>query len=201
LDVEERRAQLVELGLQTFASRTYDEVSIEDVARAAGISKGLLFHYFPTKRAYFVACLRESTKRLLAHMEGVAAPPGSPPIEHLKLALDAYLDYVRARGRAYTALMRSTVSVDPEIAEVVDRTRATLLATLTGGISEVFPTAKTSPILDLALTGWIGLAETMSIAWVERADGDVSHTGAPSRTEVRDVLVTALVALVGTATG
>ncbi|MBP6848431.1 MAG: helix-turn-helix transcriptional regulator, partial [Kofleriaceae bacterium] len=55
LDNDARRAQLLELGQKAFAERTYDEVSIDDIARAAGISKGLLYHYFPTKRDLYVA--------------------------------------------------------------------------------------------------------------------------------------------------
>jgi AcrR family transcriptional regulator len=51
LDVDERRTQLVELGLEHFGERAYDDVSIDAIAEAAGISKGLLYHYFPTKRA------------------------------------------------------------------------------------------------------------------------------------------------------
>src|SRR5690242_4164925 len=68
LDVDERRAQLVALGLAEFGTRTYDDVSIDLIAQAAGISKGLLYHYFPTKRAFYVACVREAAARLLARM-------------------------------------------------------------------------------------------------------------------------------------
>src|SRR5262249_47381912 len=60
LDVDARRAQLVDLGLTEFGTRTYDEVSIDRIAQMAGISKGLLYHYFPTKRAFYVACVREA---------------------------------------------------------------------------------------------------------------------------------------------
>ncbi len=58
LDVEERRKQLVALGNELFSKRTYDEVSIDELARAAGISKGLLYHYFPTKRDFYIATVR-----------------------------------------------------------------------------------------------------------------------------------------------
>ena len=43
--VDERRAQLLALGLRLFAEHSYDEVSIDELARAAGVSKGLLYHY------------------------------------------------------------------------------------------------------------------------------------------------------------
>ena len=66
LDVDERRRQLVELGLDLFGSRSYDEVSIDELAAAAGISKGLLYHYFPTKRDFYVATVREAAAQLVA---------------------------------------------------------------------------------------------------------------------------------------
>ena len=56
--VDERRAQLLSLGLQLFGERSYDEVSIDELAREAQISKGLLYHYFPTKRDLYVAGLQ-----------------------------------------------------------------------------------------------------------------------------------------------
>src|SRR5580765_6635428 len=69
LEVDERRAQLVALGVELFAARSYDEVSIDELARAAGISKGLLYHYFPTKRDFYVATVEEGATQLLARTE------------------------------------------------------------------------------------------------------------------------------------
>src|SRR5580704_2781341 len=65
LEVDARRAQLVRLGIDLFAARAYDEVSIDELARAAGVSKGLLYHYFPTKRDFYIATVREASRQLL----------------------------------------------------------------------------------------------------------------------------------------
>lgn len=201
LEVDERRSQLVELGLAQFASRSYDEVSIELIAHEAGISKGLLYHYFPTKRAFYVACIREAATRLLARIGEV--PRDAPPLDRLRAGLDAYLGYVRAHARAYVALMRGGVGVDPEINAIVDETRASLLAQLTSDMAVVLPggsEAPASPLLHVAVRGWIGLAEAASIAWVEacveaEADGDAKGA-APSATEVRELLAQALIAII-----
>ncbi len=100
-------------------------------------------------------------------------------------------------------LMRGGVGVDREIAAVVDETRATLLAQLTSGIAAFFPTSSPvleSGLLQIALTGWIGLAEAASIAWVEACVAERERVGsgepAPSRAEVRDLLSNALIAIV-----
>ncbi|CAN5917892.1 hypothetical protein BH11MYX3_BH11MYX3_28310 [soil metagenome] len=58
LDNEQRRAELLAMGVAAFAKRHYDEVSIDDLAAKAKISKGLFYYYFPTKRDLYIAGLR-----------------------------------------------------------------------------------------------------------------------------------------------
>ncbi len=106
LDVDERRAQLVELGLSEFAALAYDAVSIDLIAERAGISKGLLYHYFPTKRAFYVACIREAASRLLARVKEantslLASTTAPTPLDELRAGLEAYLAYVRGHGPAF----------------------------------------------------------------------------------------------------
>ena len=169
LDVDERRSQLVALGIAEFGSRPYDEVSIDAVAQTAGISKGLVYHYFPTKRAFYIACVREEpTRRSCRSIERTgrgltvrAAPRAT--------AIDRYLEYVRVHGVAFATLMRSGVGADREITEIIDETRDVLLGLLRTGLGELFPEAVEvkGSLLDVALRGWIGLVESASIAWVE----------------------------------
>src|SRR5277367_5761931 len=91
LDVDERRAQLLALGLAMFSERSYDEVAVDDLARAAGVSKGLLYHYFPTKRDLYVAAIGEAARHLLA--ETTRDRDGAPE-ERLRRGLATYLDFV-----------------------------------------------------------------------------------------------------------
>src|SRR5579871_6959824 len=88
LDVDERRAQLLSLGLAMFSERSYDEVSIDDLARAAGVSKGLLYHYFPTKRDLYVAALEEAARRLV---DATTQDRAGTPEERLRRGLGTYL--------------------------------------------------------------------------------------------------------------
>ena len=97
LDVDERRAQLLALGLDLFSERAYDAISIDEIALAAGISKGLLYHYFPTKRDFYAAAIREASRQLL---EFTRPDESAPPIERMRRVLDAYLAYVERRGPA-----------------------------------------------------------------------------------------------------
>ncbi len=80
LDVDERRRRLLELGADLFTQHAYDELSMAKIAKAAGISKALLYHYFPSKEAYFVATLEEKAAELAARTE---PDPSLPPFEQL----------------------------------------------------------------------------------------------------------------------
>src|SRR3954462_1136940 len=88
LQTDERRRQLLEAGAKVFTERSYDYASMAEVARVAGISKGLLSHYFPSKRDLFVATLEAAA----AELRDLTEPDPSRPIpEQLTTTLDAYL--------------------------------------------------------------------------------------------------------------
>ena len=173
LDLDERRAQLVELALSIFSKHTYDEVSIDDFARKAKISKGLVYHYFPTKRHLYIAGLREAARQLVAAVE----PPSRPieprfeslrdaNLDQITRALEAYFDFVESRGPAFVALMRGGIGSDPEIARVVEETRLTLMTR----VLHQAPRELDRPIVRTALRGWIGFVESASIRWLEKKD-------------------------------
>src|SRR3954447_26586434 len=91
MSTDARREQLVAAGTALFQHRPHTQVSIEEIADAAGVSKGLLYHYFPTKNAFIVAALEGGQPERGARL----APDESlPPIKRLDASLDAFLDYV-----------------------------------------------------------------------------------------------------------
>src|SRR5262249_49547328 len=87
----QRRAQLIALGVQLLATRTLDEVSVEDLAQQAGISRGLLFHYFASKHEFHVEVVRAAAADLLARTE---PDPQLAPMDALRAGLEAFVDYV-----------------------------------------------------------------------------------------------------------
>jgi AcrR family transcriptional regulator len=163
LDVDERRAQLVALGLEQFSARPYDEVSIDEIAAAAGISKGLLYHYFPTKRDFYAAAIREASRRLL---DTTFTPDSVPPLERLRAGLEAYLAYVEQHGAAYSALFRGGIGSDTKVAFLIEETRQRFLERLLEGV----PVAVPAPLLRATLRGWIGFVEAASLDWLEHKD-------------------------------
>lgn len=163
LEVDERRAQLLALGRRIFTTSPYDEVSMDAVAREAGISKGLVYHYFPTKRDYYVATIRDAATELLA----VTEPPDSlPPLERITAGLDAYLAYVERHAAAYASLFRGGVGADPEVFAVVERTRELLLTRILQGAERGVELARV-PAFRLAVRGWVGFVEAVSLDWLE----------------------------------
>lgn len=187
LGVDERRAQLIALGLELFGERTYEEISIDEIARAAGISKGLLYHYFPSKRDFYVATIRAAAEQLVEQVH-VEAERESEPLEGLRRALDAYLDFVDSRAKAFSMLMRGGVGSDPEVSAILDGARGRIVERLLEGVAAEHPL---TPPLRTMLRGWIGLVEASVLEWVDTRDVD--------RVRLREMLVAMLEATVATA--
>jgi AcrR family transcriptional regulator len=184
LDNDARRAQLLLLARKAFSDRSYDEVSIDDLAREAKISKGLLYHYFPTKRDLYVAGLREIADELVERINTV--PTNLPPAERVRAGLDAYLEHISQHARAFVSLMRGGIGSDPEVAEVVDSVRRRLSDRFLEG-SPFKPMLSGNPKFETALQGWIGFVEAATINWC----------AAPklTRDELRDLLSEILLAI------
>ncbi|MFO0651566.1 MAG: TetR/AcrR family transcriptional regulator [Polyangiales bacterium] len=179
-----RRAQLLALGLEMFSARSWDAVQIDDVAQAAGVSKGLLYHYFPTKRAFYAEVVREAARQLV---EMCDTPESMPPHERLTTGLTRYLDFAERHAPAYVTLMRGGIGSDPVVAAIVEDTRRQLLARLQRAVGGDAP----PPTLRLTLRGWLGLVEATSIDWLV--------TRELARDEVLALWVRALLALAPTA--
>src|SRR3712207_9538870 len=88
---EQRRTQLLDLGLTLLATRSLDELSIDVLAEEAGVSRGLLYHYFGNKHAFHEAVVRRAADDLIAQ---TAPPSVGDPLERLLTSMTAYLDYV-----------------------------------------------------------------------------------------------------------
>src|SRR5688572_9812444 len=131
LDVDERRRRLLELGAELFARHGYEELSMARIAREAGISKALLYHYFPSKQAYFAATLEAAAIELA---EVTRPDPSKPPVEQLAAALDAYLGWVERHMGAYDKLIRSVGAV-PEVREMVERVRDETAGRILAGLA------------------------------------------------------------------
>lgn len=161
--MDSRRAQLLDLGLRLFGTRAYDEVSIDDIAAAANVSKGLLYHYFGGKRAFYVAVVSDAAQRLVASIQ----PDRELPAPERALAgLDAYVRFVEERADAYRALVTGGLGADPHIAEILEAARQQIVGIILANLGLPRP----RPAYRLALRSWIGGVEAACADWLHRRD-------------------------------
>ena len=164
LDVDERRRRLLALGAELFTKHAYDELSMAKIAREAGISKALLYHYFPSKEAYFLATLEEKANELA---ERTKPDPELPALEQLSGSLDAYLRWVDENAGSFDKMIRS--SGVPEVRALLDRVRAETAARIVDGLRGDKPA---SPLLRTAVRGWLGFMDGACLDWIEHRDLD-----------------------------
>lgn len=169
LPVDERRDQLLQLGLDLFSRLPYDSVSIDEIADAAGISRGLLYHYFPGKRDFYVAVVRVAVEELIELVEPDAE---LDPAAQLEQALHRYLAYVARRRHGYLTAVRGGLGTDDEIQELTDRFRARVVERVLAGLR-----AEPTPALIIALRAWVGYVETSVLAWLDAGQPDVDLVG------------------------
>src|SRR3954463_3903551 len=130
LHVDERRRQLLEEGARLFATHSYADLSMARIAREAGISKALLYHYFPSKQDFFVATIQQGAEEIARRTE---PDPDLPPFEALAGSLEGYLGWIEENEAAYRRLMEGAGSV-PEVKSLVEGIRAATSARILGGI-------------------------------------------------------------------
>ena len=173
LGVDERRQQLLERGAELFTSHSYDELSMSRIAAEVGISKALLYHYFPSKQAFFEETLNAWAEQLRMRTE---PDPDQPPLEQLTGSLDAFLAMVEENAVAYRNLMDSATSA-PEIRDLVDAVRRQTAERILAALYPDGPAAKART----AVRGWLWFMDGACLDWIEHRD--------LGREELRDLLL------------
>jgi AcrR family transcriptional regulator len=168
LPVDERRRQLLELCTELFARHSFGELSMARIAREAGISKALLYHYFPSKQDLFLATLQQAAEEVRRRTE---PDPALLPAAALAASLDAFLAWVSDNELAYRKLIDSAGAV-PEvgalIAEVRDRTSQRILDGLGAG---------EAPQVRAAVRAWLWFMDGAILDWLEHRDLDRGQLG------------------------
>ena len=185
MSTDERREQLLRAGVELLGRRGHDEVSIEEIAEAAGVSKGLIYHYFPTKKDFVLAALARGQEQLAERLQ---PDPDLDPATQLDTSLDAFLDYVEEHATAYAAIFRRGGGGDPDIASGARRRRAEADGADDGGAGgwERAPAStERSPALEAAVQGWTFFVEGAVLRQLEHGELD--------RPQLRALLRSALV--------
>ena len=166
LTPEQRRAQLLDLGVQLLATRSLDELSIDLLAEEAGISRGLLYHYFGNKHAFHEAVVRRAADDLIAQ---TAPPPGVDPLVRLQVSVAAYVDYVLANFEGYVSLLKGAAGGNEALRAIHDEVRGVLSDRIftqpsPSGDSDNELVADT-PHNRLVVRGWSALCEELVVTW------------------------------------
>ena len=160
LSTEERKQQLLELGLELFNASPYDELSIDAIAKAADISKGLLYHYFKSKRAFYLAVVASAAEQLTTAIEAATETiPEGDSLQRLDAGIDAFLTFVQEHAGAFRFLMRSAKPSDDAVAEIIEGVRSELI--------DKFVHEGTIPVSPIAAEGIIAFIEATSLRWLE----------------------------------
>jgi AcrR family transcriptional regulator len=136
LSPEDRRAELLALGAEVFGKRPYDEVRIDEIAERAGVSRALMYHYFPDKRAFFAAVVKDEADRLYeaTNREPVS---GLTMFEEVRVGVLAYMAYhdqnPEAAWAAYVGLGRS----DPVLLGIDEEAKSRQLEHIMERVGEV----------------------------------------------------------------
>jgi AcrR family transcriptional regulator len=136
LSPEDRRAELLALGAEVFGKRPYDEVRIDEIAERAGVSRALMYHYFPDKRAFFAAVVKDEADRLYESTNKDQAT-GLTMYDEVRLGVMAYFAWheqnPEAAWAAYIGLGRS----DPVLLGTSDEAKNKQLEHMMARINEV----------------------------------------------------------------
>jgi AcrR family transcriptional regulator len=164
LSRQDRRRQLIGIGLQLLTTRPIRELSIDEVAAQAGISRSLLFHYFPSKGDYYAAVVRAACRRLLRAVDVAADVPDGLRV---RASVDGLVTFIERHREPYVALVRGAAGGDAWVQQIYEETRAALAdraldalrAAGTGGPPLDGPAVRT------AVRGWLAYCEEVILEW------------------------------------
>jgi len=161
LSPDDRRAELLALGAEVFGKRPYDEVRIDEIAERAGVSRALMYHYFPDKRAFFAAVVKGQADRLF-ETTNTPPTPGQNLFEEVRGGVLAYMQYHQehphAAWAAYVGLGRS----DPVLLGIDDEAKDRQMEHIMTRIVEVDDAcSRLEPDVDrdlrIVIHGWLAL--------------------------------------------
>jgi AcrR family transcriptional regulator len=160
LSTEHRRAQLLTIGADLFAKRPFQEVSIEEVAEIAHVSCGLLYHYFPSKRAFFLAIVEDQSGKLL---DASNPDPSLPPLEQLKAGLDIYIRYAESHPDSFRVAQQAAVT-DNDLGQIHRARVSAQRDRIVTGLGTMMTVDEDTRI---AVVGWLAFVTTAIIEWLD----------------------------------
>ncbi|WP_079154077.1 TetR/AcrR family transcriptional regulator [Streptomyces subrutilus] len=168
-------------GRKLFADTSYDALSMDDIAKQAGVAKGLIYYYFKSKRGYYLAIVEDSVAELVARAGGET---GLPAAERVRRTIDGYLSYAEHHRAAYRTIVTGGVGSDAEVLAIRDAVREELVATIA---ESAYGRRTVPPLARLALVGWLSSVEGITLEWTGALGAGAD--GQPDRARLGALLV------------
>ncbi len=163
LDHDERRQQILDCARHLFSERNYASVSTSEIARQAGVARGLLHHYFGTKRDLYLEVVRD-----LMRMPSSPVPlqaPGRGLEAIIEESVERWLTMLeRNRGTWLAAVGARGLGRDSEVEAILDQAREQAADRLI----EALGVPKPSKELRALMRAYSGFAEATSVEWLQR---------------------------------
>ncbi|MDY7087684.1 MAG: TetR/AcrR family transcriptional regulator [Actinomycetota bacterium] len=182
LEPDARRAQILSVAVRLFGERGYAGVSTTDVARAAGVARGLVNHYFGTKKDLYLEVIRVM---LTVPEVAIAGLPDGDLPTRVDAIVSWFLDVVSRHSRSWLAAitaggMAGDADVDRVIAEAVDGAADAVLTA--AGLDAA------NPAQHAMARSYVGLAVSTAREWLQR--------GVLTRAQVHRLLAATLLTMV-----
>jgi AcrR family transcriptional regulator len=164
LPAPERRQQLLDTALATFARLGYHDASMNDIADAAGVTKPVLYQHFGSKRDLFLELLADLGSRLRSAVrDAVASADG--PRKQVEAGFSAWFNWVDTNRDGFSVLFDSEARRDPEFAEQAARSKRQIADTVAEFIvADGLPSDRQR----LLAYGIVGMGESTCRRWLDK---------------------------------
>lgn len=159
----ETRQRLLDAAVEAFSEHSYDEVAVADIAKAAEVAHGLLFHYFGNKRGIYLAALRDASARIV---QAQGLDPELPIVQQIRAGFRAHLSYLAAHRGLALRLVLGGRSADPEAFEAFEAGRWQTIegwTTLLGLDPEI-------PALRMMMRSATGAVDEATLYWLQNGE-------------------------------
>jgi AcrR family transcriptional regulator len=160
---EGTRRRLIDAAIENFSERHYDVVAVSDIAEAAGVAHGLLFHYFQNKRGIYLEAMREAARNLDVFKE---VNPDLPPSEQIRQLFRAHLHYLTKHRGLALRLVLGGRGADPEAWELFEQDRWRSIR----WVASIIGLDPESPAIQLTLRATVGAIDEATVYWLMREE-------------------------------
>jgi len=161
LEPQQRREHLLDTGAALFADKPYEDVLMEDIAARAGVSRALLYHYYPNKRDLYVAIFKRASARFLARD---SPDPQLPLAEQLAAGLEAHIQSFVDHPFEAVTINRGALSDDPAVQAIIAEELNVVGQRL---VNELVAEGHRRDVTEIAVEGWLAFVRAACVKWVQ----------------------------------